>query len=67
MDLPAYLLTIIALVKFWRRKLIKLGFWFIATHLIVIALSYAEHDSRFDIYILPYIRNFSGIINPKIK
>ncbi|HXK80900.1 MAG TPA: hypothetical protein PLO05_01925 [Bacteroidales bacterium] len=59
--LPAYLLTIIALVKFWRRKLIKLGFWFIATHLIVIALSYAEHDSRFDIYILPIFYLISGI------
>jgi 4-amino-4-deoxy-L-arabinose transferase-like glycosyltransferase len=59
--IPAYILSVIALLVFWKEKIVKLAFWFIVAHLIVVALSYAEHDSRFDTYILPVFYLLAGI------
>lgn len=59
--IPAYFLSIVALIKLRKEKIVKLAFSFFVAHLIVIALSYAEHDSRFDTYILPVFYLLSGI------
>ncbi len=51
--LPAYLFSLFAVYHYRKNPLLWISLAFIGGHLLVIALSYAEHDSRFDIYILP--------------
>lgn len=51
--LPVYLLAFIAIFKEKKNKITFVSLLIIAGHLLVVALTYAEHDSRFDIYILP--------------
>jgi len=59
--IPAYLLTIITLMFSIKKPEIVVALAIIIGHLFVVAVSYAEHDSRFDIYILPIFYLLAGI------
>lgn len=59
--IPAYILAIIGIFVTRKKKITIAGLMIIAGHLFVVALTYAEHDSRFDIYILPIIYDFSAV------
>ena len=59
--IPAYLLTIIGILKYRKKTITKVGIFIILGHLLVVALTYAEHDSRFDVYILPVFYLFAGL------
>lgn len=59
--LPAYLLSLFALKYIRRKPEVFAGLLIILAHLFVVAVSYAEHDSRFDIYILPIFYMLSAI------
>ncbi|HOZ30405.1 MAG TPA: glycosyltransferase family 39 protein [Bacteroidales bacterium] len=58
--IPAYIFAFIGLWFYRKNKLGLTGILIIAGHLLVIILSYAEHDSRFDIYVLPVFYLFAG-------
>lgn len=58
--LPAYLLTLIAIWFYRKKREILIPIAVVLAHLFVIAVSYAEHDSRFDIYILPIFYCMAG-------
>ncbi len=58
--IPAYLLAIGGFLFFKKEKISLAALLIIAGHLLVVALSYAEHDSRFDIYILPIFYSLAG-------
>ncbi|MDA3911234.1 MAG: hypothetical protein PF448_07755 [Bacteroidales bacterium] len=58
--IPAYLLSIFSLQYIKRKPEILAGLLIIFAHLFVIAVSYAEHDSRFDIYITPIFYMLAG-------
>ncbi|HOY38037.1 MAG: glycosyltransferase family 39 protein [Bacteroidales bacterium] len=58
---PAYLLALIAFIGYRRKTAVYVALMIILGHLLVVALSYAEHDSRFDIYILPVFYIFAGL------
>lgn len=58
--IPAYILALFGIWYYRRNKICLTGILIIAGHLFVIALSYAEHDSRFDIYILPIFYLLAG-------
>jgi 4-amino-4-deoxy-L-arabinose transferase-like glycosyltransferase len=59
--LPAYFLSLISLIKIRKQGIIAVPLAIILGHLFVVAVSYAEHDSRFDVYILPIFYVFAGI------
>jgi len=59
--LPAYILSLIGLFAYRKDKKILIAIAYILAHLFVVAISYAEHDSRFDIYILPIFYLFAGL------
>lgn len=59
--LPAYLLSLFSLKSFRQKPEIFAALFIIFAHLLVVAVSYAEHDSRFDIYILPIFYVLAGI------
>ncbi|HOE04995.1 MAG TPA: glycosyltransferase family 39 protein [Bacteroidales bacterium] len=58
---PAYLLAIAGLIHFRRKPQLIVVSAVIAAHLLVVAVSYAEHDSRFDTYILPVFYLLAGL------
>jgi 4-amino-4-deoxy-L-arabinose transferase-like glycosyltransferase len=58
--IPAYILALLGIWYYRKDQISLIGLLLIAGHLLVIALSYAEHDSRFDIYILPIFYLFAG-------
>ncbi len=59
--IPAYILTFISLLYYKKNKIVLISIIYIVSHLFVVALSYAEHDSRFDIYILPMFYLLAGL------
>ncbi len=59
--LPAYFLCLFSLKYLRRKPEILAGFVIIFAHLFVVAVSYAEHDSRFDIYVLPIFYVLAGV------
>jgi Gpi18-like mannosyltransferase len=61
--LPAYLLAIFGIICKRKYKITYAALMVIIAHLLVVALTYAEHDSRFDIYILPvfYLLAAAGV------
>lgn len=59
--LPAYFLSLISLIKIRKQGIIAVPLAIILAHLFVVAVSYAEHDSRFDVYILPIFYVLAGI------
>lgn len=58
---PAYIFALLALIKKRKHKALQILFWLVLAHLFVIAVSYAEHDSRFDTYILPVFYIIAGM------
>jgi 4-amino-4-deoxy-L-arabinose transferase-like glycosyltransferase len=58
--IPAYIFAIIGLFAHRKKQITLAGLLIIAGHLLVVALTYAEHDSRFDIYILSVFYIFAG-------
>lgn len=50
---PVYLLSLVAIFSEQKNKITFASLLIIIGHLLIVALTYAEHDSRFDIYILP--------------
>lgn len=58
--IPAYILAFIGFLYNRKNKISLAALGVIAAHLFVVAISYAEHDSRFDIYILPVFYLFAG-------
>lgn len=59
--IPAYFLFIIGLFFVRKNPIYKIGILIILSHLLIIFLTYVEHDSRFDIYILPVFYVLSGV------
>ncbi|MBN2778840.1 MAG: glycosyltransferase family 39 protein [Bacteroidales bacterium] len=59
--LPAYFLSLISLIKIRKQGIIAVSLAIILGHLFVVAVSYAEHDSRFDVYILPVFYVLAGV------
>lgn len=59
--IPAYILAIISLLQIKKKPEVFASLSIILAHYIVIALSYAEHDSRFEIYILPIFYVLAGL------
>ncbi len=59
--IPAYFLFIVGLFFVRKKPIYKIGILIILSHLLIIFLTYAEHDSRFDIYILPVFYILSGV------
>jgi 4-amino-4-deoxy-L-arabinose transferase-like glycosyltransferase len=65
---PAYLLAIIGAVRFKSSVNVKTALFIILGHLLIIALTYAEHEHRFLNYFLPLIYllsacGISGVVN----
>lgn len=58
--IPAYIIALLGIWYYRKNKICLTGLLMIAGHLLVIGLSYAEHDSRFDIYILSLFYLFAG-------
>ena len=58
--LPAYILALIGLIYYKKRSIIILIIAVIIGHSIIVGLTYATHESRFIIYILPIIYFLSG-------
>lgn len=65
--IPAYILAFIGIWYYRKNQICLVGLLMIIGHLLVIALSYAEHDSRFDIYVLPVFYLLAGIGLASIK
>jgi len=59
--IPAYVLFIVGFLFDRKNQIYKIGIMIIVFHLLIIFLTYAEHDSRFDIYILPVFYILSGV------
>ena len=53
--IPAYLLALIGIIKYIRSSAIILVLSVLLGHSIIVGLTYATHESRFIIYILPII------------
>ncbi len=58
--IPSYILCLIAIWFYRKRRELLIPICIVLAHLFVIAVSYAEHDSRFDIYILPMIYSMAA-------
>lgn len=65
--IPAYLLMMVGLFRNFRKKQTIVIASFIIAHIATIALTYASHESRFIIYILPlfYILAAGGLAEIK--
>jgi len=57
---PAYLLAIIGIMYFKNKVGIKVAIFIILAHILIIALTWSEHDNRFLNYFLPLIYLLSG-------
>ena len=58
--IPAYLLAFIGIIKYRKSMIIRIVLAVIIGHAFIVALTYATHESRFLIYILPIIYLLSG-------
>ena len=58
--IPAYLLALIGILKFRQSKITRIALAIILGHAFIVGLTYATHESRFLIYILPIIYLLSG-------
>ena len=58
--IPAYLLALIGILKFRQSKITRIALVTILGHTFIVGLTYATHESRFLIYILPIIYLLSG-------
>jgi len=59
--LPAYFLCLFSLISLKRKPEIIAAILVIIAHFFVVAVSYAEHDSRFDVYVLPIFYVLAGV------
>ena len=53
--IPAYFLALIGIIKYFRSSAIILVLSVLFGHSIIVGLTYATHESRFIIYLLPII------------
>ena len=58
--IPAYFLAFIGIIKYRKSMIIRIVLVVIIGHAFIVALTYATHESRFLIYILPIIYLLSG-------
>jgi len=58
--IPAYFLAFIGIIKYRKSMIIRIVLAVIIGHAFIVALTYATHESRFLIYILPIIYLLSG-------
>lgn len=58
--IPAYFLAFLGIIKYRKSMIMRIFLAVIAGHAFIVALTYATHESRFLIYILPLIYLLSG-------
>jgi len=58
--IPAYFLAFLGIIKYRKSMIIRIVLAVIVGHAFIVALTYATHESRFLIYILPIIYLLSG-------
>lgn len=58
--IPAYFLAFLGIIKYRKSMIMRIFLAVIVGHAFIVALTYATHESRFLIYILPLIYLLSG-------